>query len=149
MRAISATGRGFTLIELLVVIAIVTTLAALLPVAIDRALPGRRVAATAQRLVSALRDAQSDSLATGEPVHLEFRENAGLVRASKLAVAFPSATQVRLADAEGRPVHDLTAYPDGSMVSARFEVSERSHHAAVVISGITGRVALGEGSDGR
>ena len=147
MRATSAIGSGFTLIELLVVIAILTMLAAVLPFAIDRAMPGRRVAVTAQKLVSALRDAQSDSLVVGKAVHLEFRDKSGLARDSRLAVSFPTSTRVQLSDADGRPLRDLTVYPDGSMPSVRFDVSERTHRVAVVVSGITGRVALEAGSD--
>jgi type II secretion system protein H len=149
MRAISATGRGFTLIELLVVIAILTMMAALLPVAFDRALPSRRVAVTAQRLVSALRDAQSDSLTRGKPVHLQFDEQSGLRRASGRTVTFPASLHVSLADADGRPMRAITVYPDGSTIGARFEVSERSHRAFVAISGITGRIALETDDDAR
>ena len=149
MRAISATGRGFTLIELLVVIALLTMVAALIPVAFDRALPSRRVAVTAQRLVSVLRDAQSDSLVGGKPVRLQFDEHGGLVRRSKPAVSFPASTRVRLSDGDGRPMREVTMFPDGSTADARFEVSERAYRAVVVLSGITGRIALEVGKDGR
>jgi general secretion pathway protein H len=138
--------RGFTLIELLVVIAILVMLAAAFPVALDRTLPGRRVAVTAQRLVSAVRDAESRSLLRGKPVTLQMSD-AGLVSGEKVAVEFPATTRVALLDADGRALKSIIAYPDGSATAARFEVSERKHARSVVVSSNTGRVSLQAGGD--
>lgn len=138
--------RGFTLIELLVVIAILVMLTAAFPVALDRTLPGRRVAVTAQNLVSAVRDAESQSLLRGQPVKLQM-SGAGLLNGAKVAVAFPKTTTVALIDADGRALEGIVAYPDGSASAARFEVSERKHTRSVVISSHTGRVSLEVGGD--
>jgi prepilin-type N-terminal cleavage/methylation domain-containing protein len=149
MRATSATGKGFTLVELLVVVTILVMLAALFPVAMDRALPGRRVAVTSQRLMAAIRDAQSDSLASGRPVRLELDASAGLTRNARVAVGLPPSTQVRLTDREGRPLRELVVQPDGSVPAARFEVSAGPHRSAVLLSEMSGRVTLEAGSDER
>jgi prepilin-type N-terminal cleavage/methylation domain-containing protein len=138
--------RGFTLIELLVVIAILVMLAAAFPVALDRTLPGRRVAVTAQNLVSAVRDAESRSLLRGKPVTLEM-SGSGLISGGKVAITFPASTRVALVDADGRALKSIVAYPDGSASAARFEVSERKHARVVVISSNTGRVSLEAGGD--
>lgn len=133
--------RGFTLIELLVVIAILVLLAAAFPVALDRTVPGRRVAVTAQKLASAIRDAESESMLRGVPVKLQMGEG-GLVNGGNVAVNFPRATQVALLDHDGRRLDEIVVYPDGSASAARFEVRERAHSRAVVVSGNTGRVSV-------
>jgi general secretion pathway protein H len=151
MRVMSATGncgrcavaRGFTLIELLVVMAILVMTAAALPLALDRTLPGRRVSVTAQKVVVAMRDAGSQSVAQGRPITLEFRDRA-LVSDFGVTVSFPAATRVVLTDADGRPLQRINVYPDGSADSARFEVRERTHVRVVAVSGHTGRVTLEE-----
>jgi general secretion pathway protein H len=132
---------GFTLIELLVVVAIVVLLSTALPLALDRSLPGRRVALTAQKLVSAVRDAGSQSMSIGQPVDLELSES-GLAGGRGIAVTFASTTQVTLVDADGRPLRRLRMYPDGSADSGRFLVRERSHARSVTVSAHTGRVTL-------
>ena len=133
--------RGFTLIELLVVIAILVMLAAAFPIALDRTLPGRRVAVTAQNLISAVRDAESQSLLRGRPVKLQMTSG-GLLSGEKISVTFPATTTVALLDADGHALEGIIAYPDGSASGARFVVSERNHARAVVVSGNTGRVSL-------
>ena len=137
--------RGFTLIELLVVIAILVMLAAAFPIALDRTLPGRRVAVTAQNLVSAVRDAEAQSLLHGRPVILQMRDG-GLLNSEKVAVTFPARTRVALVDVDGRALESIVAYPDGSVSAARFEISERQHSRSVIISGTTGRVSLRVGA---
>ncbi|MEP7246137.1 MAG: prepilin-type N-terminal cleavage/methylation domain-containing protein [Gammaproteobacteria bacterium] len=138
-------GGGFTLIELMVVIAVLVLMTSVLPLALNRALPGRRVAVTAQRIASAVREAQSQSTATGNPVRLQFRQGVGLALADRLAVSFAASTTVTLIDSDGRKGKRLTAYPDGSITSARFEVSESTHRSDVVVSGVTGKVAVSSG----
>jgi len=69
----SETGspRGFTLLELLVVLAILVMAAALFPLALNRALPARRVTTTADHLIAAVRNAQrrARQVATNHPDH--------------------------------------------------------------------------------
>jgi prepilin-type N-terminal cleavage/methylation domain-containing protein len=122
---------GFTLIELAVVLAVVVLMASILPVALERVMPSRRVSATAQRIVSVIREAQADSLASGRPMRVELA-----------SLAFPQSIHVELLDPEGQALRELVTYPDGSLPAARFNIIERNHRAAVVISGITGRIRL-------
>jgi general secretion pathway protein H len=147
MRATLATGsaparvfeRGFTLIEMLVVMAVVILVSSALPLALDRTLPSRRVAVTAQKVVTAMRDAGSQSVATGRAVILELRSGA-LVSEAGVSVSFPATTRVLLTDLDGRPLNRVRLYPDGSSDSARFEVRERAHVRVVAVRGETGRV---------
>ena len=152
MRATSATGSarrpaacvcrqaGFTLMELLVVIAILVMLTPALPLALDRALPGRRVVATTQKLLSAIRDAQSLSAARGSPVRLQL-DGSGL-SGDRVSVRFPATTRVELKDADGLSLQAVSAYPEGTLTEARIVVSERAHRRTLRLSGLTGRVTV-------
>jgi general secretion pathway protein H len=152
MRAMSATGSarlhaacvgrqaGFTLMELLVVIAILVLLTSALPLALDRALPGRRVVATTQKLLSAIRDAQSLSVARGRPVHLML-DGSGL-SGERVSVKFPVTTRVELKDAEGLTLRAVAAYPEGTLTEAQITVSERTQQRTLRLSGLTGRITV-------
>ena len=153
MRVTSATGSarrrallqashqgGFTLMELMVVIAILVMLTSALPLALDRALPGRRVVATTQKLMSAIRDAQSLSAVLGKPVRLEF--SASGVSSERIALQFPASTHVVLKDAEGLDLRTVSAYPEGTLTEADIVVSERAHERRLHLSGLTGRITI-------
>lgn len=152
MRATSATGNarlyasgpgnesGFTLMELLVVVAILVLLTSTLPLALDRVLPGRRVVSTTQKLLSAIRDAQSISAASGRTVQLEL--NGSGLSGDCISVRFPSTTHVELKDADGLNLRAVFAYPEGTLTEARIVVSERTHRRTLHLSGLTGRVTV-------
>jgi general secretion pathway protein H len=134
MRAISVTGkraRGFTLLELLVVIAIIALLAGVLSSGLNRSLPSRRVAVTADRFIVAVREAQTSSVRSGVPVSVEL-ENLGF--------DIPPSTRVRLTDADGRPIQEVTLYPDGSARGGRFTIEDGVQRRSVMLSDLTGRV---------
>ncbi|MEJ1962974.1 MAG: prepilin-type N-terminal cleavage/methylation domain-containing protein [Gammaproteobacteria bacterium] len=131
---------GFTLMELLVVIAILVLLTSALPLAFDRALPGRRVVVTTQKLLSAIRDAQSLSIASGRPVRLVFDGSA--LSGERVSVKFPATTRVELKDAEGLTLRAVAAYPEGTLTEARITVSERTYRRALRLSGLTGRITV-------
>ena len=153
MPPISVTGseRGFTLLELMVVIAILVMIATVFPMALDRALPGHRVSTTAEQLVSLIREAQDSSLFYGRPVALTLQshglvtEDASTLAPLRRAVLFPTSTDVRLADLEGRPVPAFVVYPDGSAQAVRFEVEDSGHRGTVMVSAVTGRVSIASG----
>jgi general secretion pathway protein H len=123
---IGSRGRsfGFTLIELLVVIAILVLISTAIPLVLDHALPERRVAVAADRLVTAIHAAQATSIATGKPS----------------AIVLPG--EVRITDPDGRGLDAVYMFPDGSANAARFEIRDGDHRRAVVVSGLTGRVKL-------
>lgn len=150
MRRTWVTGResGFTLLELMVVMAILVLVATLLPLALDRALPGHRVATTAERLMSLVREAQGSSVVSGRPVTLQVQghelvtQDAANSAAIGRPFSFPTSTTVSLKDLEGRAAAALVVYPDGSAQPARFDVEDSGRHRAVIVSAVTGRVSL-------
>jgi len=143
----SATGstRGFTLLELLVVLAILVMAAALFPLALNRALPARRVTTTADHLIAAVRNAQAVSTASGRPAILTINAEGLSVGARDAGQArarwsFPASVRVTLTDAGGGAASALTVFPDGSAQAMRFDVQAGAHETVVTLSGLTGRL---------
>jgi type II secretion system protein H len=149
----SGTGRqhGFTLLELMVVMAILVLVAMLFPVALDRALPGRRASSTAEQLASMVREAQGSSLLSGRPVALTVQGHDlvtwDAVTSTPIgrSLSFAPSTEVALVDLEGRAVPALVVYPDGSAQAVRFDVEDGGHRKAVLVSAVNGRVSLASG----
>lgn len=145
-----ATGRqaGFTLLELMVVMAILVMVATLLPMALDRALPARRVATAAERVVSMVREVRGASMLSGRPVRLAMLDHVLLAQDAATAAAvgrpmsLPSSTTVSLTDLDGRAATALVVYPDGSAQAVRFDVADGGHQKTVLVSALTGRASL-------
>jgi general secretion pathway protein H len=143
----SATGSagGFTLLELLVVLAILVMAAALFPLALNRALPSRRVSTTVDRLMAAVHDAQAESATTGQPVTLTLVDG-GLEANTKSShailrpVRFSASVHVDLKDGNGQAATSLTVFPDGSAQAGQYQVAAGEHLSLVRVSGLTGRV---------
>lgn len=149
VRSQSVTGSlcGFTLIELLVVLAILVMAAALFPLALNRALPGRRVSSTVDHLVATLRSAQAESAATGRPVTLDLAD--GTLQASASSpqaigrpMRFPSSVHVALKDTNGLTTTSLTVFPDGSAQGGEYAIESGTHRSLIDVSGLTGRIAV-------
>jgi general secretion pathway protein H len=148
-----ATGRdaGFTLLELMVVMAILVMVATLLPMALDRALPGHRVATTAERVVSMVREARGSSMLSGKPIRLAVQEHDLVAQDATTSATigrplnFPSSTTVSLTDLDGRAAAALVVYPDGSAQAVRFNVEDGGRRKAVLVSALTGRASLASG----
>jgi general secretion pathway protein H len=139
--------RGFTLIELLVVLAILVMAAALFPLALNRALPGRRVSTTADRVVAALNEAEAESTAIGRPVTVSLVE--GQLEATaenahplRRPLRFPGSIKVALTDLDGETATALTVFPDGSAQGGHFVIESGAHRSLVAVSGLTGRIAV-------
>jgi len=128
-----AGSAGFTLIELLVVLAILVMVAAAFPVALNRALPGRRVNAAAEKLASSVRELETLSITSGQPVRRKVNE---------LAVSFPSSTRLTMTSRDGRTVDSFVVFPDGSTTGGYFEIVDGVHRRALVVSELTGRAIL-------
>jgi general secretion pathway protein H len=124
---------GFTLIELLVVLAILVMAATAFPVALNRALPGRRVHAAAQQLISTVRALETSSIGTNQPVRRELEQ---------LTASLPSSTRVTMTDPDGATLDSFAAFPDGSTTGARFEIIDGVHRSALLVSELTGRAVL-------
>lgn len=146
-----ARQRGFTLLELLVVTAILVLVAALFPVALDHALPSRRVATTTERLISLVHDARMTSLLSGQPVALEvgphnlrvfsvLADREAVSARGAHGVSFPDSMRVSMLDAQGRKIPELLLYPDGSSSGGRLEIEDGGRRGALVVGAITGRV---------
>jgi len=139
---------GFTLLELIVVLAIVALMAGMVPLALGRALPGRRVAATAERLVALVDEAQAESEARGRPLRLKLVDRTLIAdpseaRSALQPVSWADSTKVTLTDGLGRATPALVVYPDGSTDGAQFQVVDGSHQARVQVSALTGRITRG------
>ena len=142
--ATSATGdRGFTLIELLVALAIMVLIAASVPVALNRMLPGRRVAVAADRLVADLQWLQSESIRVKTPGQLAllpdgYRMDVG---PRKQNVSLPATMRVQLrARSDERELRQLTFFPDGTAVPARVSMTDSGRDVDLEVGMLTGRV---------
>jgi general secretion pathway protein H len=137
-------ARGMTLIELLVVMTILGLLAGLFPLAMQRVIPARRLAAAAQTLTVQLRDLQSEAALHGQPLQLTL-EPSGY---SAQHAAGAEATHIRWTQIEAtlrasplsQPIHAITMYPDGSSTGGEFELTIGSHRAVITVSPLTGHV---------
>lgn len=141
----TARGRwpaGFTLIELLVVLAILVMVAGILPLALDHAMPARRVDGTARRVVAAIRDAEGDSITSGRAVRIEVVSGGTLLRAGERSASLRDGIRVVLSGPDGQQRSSLVVYPDGSATAALVSVTDGQHRRTVWVSGISGRVEL-------
>lgn len=127
-------GAGFTLLELLVVLAIMVIAVAAFPLALDRVLPGRRVRAATEHLVTVIRHAEIQSIALDEPQRLSVTE---------LTSRVSSSTHIEASRPGGEPLRALVIYPDGSTNGARFVVSDDGDRSTLTVSEITGRIDVG------
>lgn len=146
-RSVTGNVRGFTLIELLVVLAILVMAAALFPLALNRALPGRRVSTTADRVVAALNDAEAESAATGRVVTVSLVEGRLEATADNShpvmrPIRFPGSVKVALTDMDGETTTALTVFPDGSAQGGHFAIESGADRSLVAVSGLTGRIAV-------
>jgi general secretion pathway protein H len=137
-RAVTGAQRGFTLVELLVVLAILTLVATLFPLALNRALPERRLEAQTQALVTEVEFAKMSSAMSGTAVELFVDATGHSSRTSPSPAE--TATGSRITDRHGRPRASLVLYPDGSASGGRVELSEGANRRVVVVSELTGRV---------
>ena len=139
-RETSATGeRGFTLIELLVVMTILVLMASMFPLALNRTLPNRRVAAAVDNTWSALRYAQSLSAVTGREVHVRLHANQIEIESSRRVWKLTAGVAI-VANPGESPREVLTFFPDGSSDGAIIEVASGTRTRGLRVSALTGRI---------
>jgi general secretion pathway protein H len=132
---------GMTLLELLVVIAILAMLAALLPLAIQRWMPARRLAAAARVLTIDLRQLQSQAVTSGRPLQLALESSGYSLEAvgadDGTHIPLPESIRVNLT-----PASILVMYPDGSSSGGEFELRSGQRVATISVSPLTGQVRV-------
>jgi general secretion pathway protein H len=136
---------GFTLIELMVVLAIMVLLTAMLPIALNRMLPSRRVATTADRLLQDIRWLQSEAINRSAPGRMVLEptgyrleiEEASL---SRRVVLSGSTTVVLRTAVDKRQIQELVVFPDGTGSSGIFDVEDSGRRSTVELSMLTARV---------
>jgi general secretion pathway protein H len=138
---------GMTLIELLVVMTILAMLASLFPLAIQRTVPSRRLAAAAQSLAVHLRELQSLAALSGQPLQLFLDPSGYNLQQPSIDTAtcipWPHHIEATLkADEEAQAIQTLTMYPDGSSSGGRFELRIDRNRASVTVSPLTGHVRV-------
>jgi len=136
-----------TLLELLVVIMLLAIVAALFPLAIQRMMPARRLAAAARHLTVDLRELQSQAAVSGRPLALVLEPSGYMVQEmlenSTRHVTWPEKTTATLkAAADAQPSRELVMYPDGSSSGGEIELRLGERLATVSVTATTGRVRV-------
>lgn len=144
MQPTSATGeRGFTLLELIVVLSIMVLMAGMLPLALNRMLPARRVALAAEQLTTDITWLQIRSSATGARGRIVLTP-AGYrldVSTQQRQVDLAPSTTLRFMRVDNdAALEDLTVFPDGTCSPARIAVVDSGRRVSLSISMLTGRV---------
>lgn len=140
----SANIRGFTLIELLVALAIMVLIAAALPIALGRMLPGRRLTVAADQLVTDLQWLQAQSIRSRTPGQLTLLPEGYQMEVgpSERRVTIAPTTQIHLrARADERELQRLTFFPDGTAVPALLAVADSGRRVDLEVRMLTGRVS--------
>lgn len=135
---------GFTLIELLVALAIMVLIAAALPIALGRMLPGRRVTIAADQLVADLQWLQGESIRTraSGQLSLDLEGYTMAIGSSSRTIALAGTTRIELhALADARELQHLMFFPDGTATPALLSVADSGRRADLQVSMLTGRVS--------
>jgi hypothetical protein len=125
---------------MMVVLAILVMTATLFPLALDHALPARRVKVAAEHLRAALVAAQIQSIYSGHPVQVSLGE---------LQPSTPHSVHLRLTSLDGGVIDTLIFFPDGSSSGARCTLTEGTHESTVSVSAVTGHLSVEPSSSAR
>lgn len=112
-------------------LAIMVTAVAAFPIALDRALPTRRVRAAAEHLETRIRAAEIRSVALDQPQRLSIAD---------LTLRFAASTRLLASGPCGESLLALVTYPDGSTNGGRFVITDGPARRTVTVSEITGRI---------
>ena len=134
---------GFTLLELMVVIAIMSLLCAAMPVAFDRMAPKARLVRAANELEGNLLWLQMQARATGTVARLE-KDSYGYsltTSSHRRRVELSDSVKLRIRTSDkDTELTLLSAYADGSVTPAEYELASSQQRLTFRIQPLTGRV---------
>jgi hypothetical protein len=120
---------------MMVVLAVLVMAATLLPLALDHALPARRVRVGAEHLRAALLESEVRSMQSGQSVEMTLPD---LRRAARLS----SSTRITLTGLDGAAVDHLTLFPDGSSSGGHITLLDTENVSSLHLSAVTGHVRV-------
>ena len=134
--------RGFTLFELLIVIVLVGVAASILAIGIGKGVAQANERSALAHMVSALRSARVQAIATGQPVRARFDLAGRRVMAPGRAPAtWPRTLSVRLQTARGLGAA-YVFYPDGAASGGNVLITRGKARWRIDVSWLTGAVTL-------
>ena len=136
--------RGFTLFELLVVIVLVGLASSILAVGVGRGMLLANERSALAHMVSALRSARVQAIASGQPVRAHFDLRGRRVQApGRKPEAWPEDFRVRLQTARGLGTA-FEFYPDGAASGGNILISRGQARWRIDVGWLTGSVQLRE-----
>jgi general secretion pathway protein H len=136
--------RGFTLFELLVVIVLVGVATSILAVGIGRGMLVAHERSALANMVSALRSARVQAIASGQPVRASFDLQRRQVQApGRTPQGWPEDFSVRLQTARGLGA-GFEFYPDGAASGGNILISRGQARWRIDVSWLTGSVQVRE-----
>jgi general secretion pathway protein H len=133
--------RGFTLLELLVVLAILGVLLATVPAGLGAALPGMRLHAAAEMLVTDLQAARLQAIRGRHETAIELEPDRPGYRIAASKRELPSGSAIRL-QAPDRRQSALRFLPDGSSNGGVLILSRDERAYRISVDWLTGRAVL-------
>lgn len=134
--------QGFTLFELLIVIVLVGVATSILAVGVGQGMHAANERSALANMVSALRSARVQAIASGQPVRARFDLQRRQVQAPRrLPQAWPDDFKVRLQTARGLGAA-FEFYPDGAASGGNILVSRGQARWRIDVSWLTGSVQL-------
>jgi hypothetical protein len=129
--------------------AVLALLATIFPLAMQRMLPARRLAAAARALAVDVRDLQSRAAVSGQSLQLTVESSGySLQRDSSdkaIHIRVPNNVHVTLkVDQIGHYTSALVMYPDGSSSGGEFELRADQFVTTVTVSSLTGHVHVSQ-----
>ncbi|VVQ01806.1 hypothetical protein PS910_03880 [Pseudomonas fluorescens] len=144
MTAPTPRQRGFTLFELLIVIVLVGVAASILAIGVGKGVAKANERSALAHMVSALRSARVQAIATGQPVQARFDLAGRRVMApGRKPEAWPQDFSVRLQTARGLGAA-FEFFPDGAASGGNILVTRGLARWRIDISWLTGNVKLRE-----
>jgi general secretion pathway protein H len=140
--------KGFTLLELLIVLVIAATLVALVPPAINRALPGVKLKGASQEMASAMRFLRGWSVSQGEQgvFLLDLEQKHYSITPREKLYEIPQGAELNMvaasSETDGEQQAGIRFYPDGSSSGGRITLSDGGRSHQIDVDWLTGRVSL-------